>query len=521
MDPILLKIYRYATTASLYSKRLTGEALTLNDLSDSTKLLFKGYFIQNATYFYDRLILLSSNTAIKKVTDKLFDAGLLTQRSLSQTDQSVSQRVQAVINDIFDRADKYNDFFEAIPLDFLDVPDSIQKKINDEIFLIENMQVGDFIKIRDDIESSSAAISNKLGRGSDTYNNLKDFGTNGSFERPITQATVEVLLAIQDVMEQYSSLINARRNLDNSVQSYVDFYTTLATDNGISIQGVNSKLAVPVPLGQTIEQIAARYLGDQGRWLEIAALNGLQAPYVDEEGSLKNISGTTSGNTIRLSNIDGLFVGKSVLLSGTGLPFLSAKIRAIQSLSQSSHLVDLDQDATGYSESAGATIKYYKSNTINSNMMVYIPSDGAPSSIFDTIRVAPEINDQTVLAAIAQADLKLTDDGDLSVTPSGDIELATGLTNIKQAGKLKLVTPLGSLLQRPEYGLGVAPGTNTADIDAQKIADSVSAAFLLDPRFESVLYSKVSKVGNTMRVDVLVDVPQVGLALPINTTLRQ
>jgi len=520
MDPILKKVYEYATIASLYSKRMTGQQINLNDLSDNSKRFFKSYFVQNVVDVYDRLILLSSNVAIKKVLDKLVRAGLLDQKSNSLADQAVSTKVQAIIDEIFDRTDKYNDFFEAIPVDFLDVPSSIQTKINAEIDSVSKFQVSDFIRTRDDIEAASAAISNRLGRGSNTYNTLKNFGQNSTNVRPVSLSTVETLIAVQDVMDQYSLLINAKRDIDNSIQNYVDFYTTLANDNGLNLALPSSKIAVPTPLGASLEQISARYLGDAGRWLEIAALNGLQAPYIDEIGITKSVVGSTSGGTIKLSNVDGLYVGKSVLLAADGLPFLNARVRNIQSLSQTSHLVDIDQDATGYSESVSATVKYYRSGTINSNMMLYIPSDGAPSTIFETLRLAPEVNDQSVVAAMAQVDIALTTEGDLAMLPNGDVEISAGMANIIQAGKLKLVTPLGSLLQHPNYGVGIQAGTSTADITAQKVSASLATTFALDPRFGEILYSKISKSGPTLRIDVMIDVPQTGLSLPLSVNLR-
>ena len=78
---------------------------------------------------------------------------------------------------------------------------------------------------------------------------------------------------------------------------------------------------------------------------------------------------------------------------------------------------------------------------------------------------------------------------DFLTTSTGDLATVTGLSNLQEALLRRLVTQPGSLIHRPEYGVGVKDFQNSVKSIAnqQKLALIIKEQFELDPRVESVL----------------------------------
>lgn len=80
------------------------------------------------------------------------------------------------------------------------------------------------------------------------------------------------------------------------------------------------------------------------------------------------------------------------------------------------------------------------------------------------------------------------EDGDLGVTASGDLAIAEGFTNLRQAFYNRMVTIAGSLLHRPRYGVGL-PSLQNEILDLpkrQEIANRMEENLLQDPRFSEI-----------------------------------
>lgn len=78
--------------------------------------------------------------------------------------------------------------------------------------------------------------------------------------------------------------------------------------------------------------------------------------------------------------------------------------------------------------------------------------------------------------------------GDFDRAQNGDVELIKGINNLKQALHHRLITVKGSLVHRPDYGIGIQQYQNrVARLDTQKeIASEIRRQFPLDPRVQSV-----------------------------------
>ena len=78
--------------------------------------------------------------------------------------------------------------------------------------------------------------------------------------------------------------------------------------------------------------------------------------------------------------------------------------------------------------------------------------------------------------------------GDYDVTDSGDLDTIEGLENLKQALFQRLVTYPGSLIHRPNYGVGIKRFLNSISslANQRELFTIIQEQFALDPRVEEV-----------------------------------
>jgi len=78
--------------------------------------------------------------------------------------------------------------------------------------------------------------------------------------------------------------------------------------------------------------------------------------------------------------------------------------------------------------------------------------------------------------------------GDFVQTPTGDLDVIAGLDNVKESLFRRLVTTPGSLIHRPEYGVGLKKFQGAANsLDNQRtLASLIKQQFEEDPRVEEV-----------------------------------
>lgn len=77
---------------------------------------------------------------------------------------------------------------------------------------------------------------------------------------------------------------------------------------------------------------------------------------------------------------------------------------------------------------------------------------------------------------------------DFVITPAGDLETITGLDNLKQALFHRLITQPGTLIHRPNYGVGIKSFQNSVNSAANQaeIFSRVREQFSKDTRVEEV-----------------------------------
>ena len=280
---------------------------------------------------------------------------------------------------------------------------------------------------------------------------------------------------------------------------------------------------MPFPEGATLEQLALQYLGNETRWIELVALNGLKAPYIDEVGNFIPVIGSAGGNTLSVGSPDGFFIGQIVEISSDATLKTVRKIKSIDQVNSAQTILTfVDSDAgllTAYKPKDNAKIHAYLPDTVNANMLIAIPSE-TRTQFTEMFKTSPELSELNSLAKIAKMDILINSEGDLVLSGGGDLTLAVGMTNMTQAAMLILKTGTETLLQIPDYGNPARLGESLANVDAKDTLDSISNAFKNDPRFSGLAAGEVKVNGGAVEINAIAQVSDSNLNLPLNLKVK-
>lgn len=372
----------------------------------------------------------------------------------------------------------------------------------------------DYQNLRDQLGLFIADYSDKVGLGNATYNTL--LGRTASAQiRTATVEDLEALHSLQDIYNQYCRLASIETE-DQDIPNSTAYVATLAGKSDITFRVPRSKFAVPFPFGGTLERLAYTYLGDPDRWQEIATLNGLREPYVDEVGWTKATLYAGSDNLVQVADPTNLYVGQSVVMRHA-LTSATYIVDAV-TLTGETYTLTLKGDTDLSQFPAGSVLSGYLPGTVNSGQLIYIPSD-EPLDEATLTRSVPNQDSIDAITRVAGWDLQLTNKNDLAVAPDGDVKLAVGMANLIQRIKIVFATPVGSWLHHPEFGFAVEPGQSNADLTAQQVLDSVNKSFQDDPNL-TVTSAAVEVLGPVVRLNAELSVRGSTAQVPVSVDVR-
>ena len=302
--------------------------------------------------------------------------------------------------------------------------------------------------------------------------------------------------------------------LTNSAMNY---WTAMTTQSAIPYTAPVGKFAIPFPYKSTLEQLALLYLQDATLWMEIASLNGLQYPYVDEEGFVVVFANNGVNNQFNITTATNLFVGQTIYLTSNTQITSQRKILAINPITTTNYLITVDgaSNLNLFTTADAAQFRAYLPYTVNSMQQIYIPSATQPNP--NELETTPLtfINDNLDLVKFSRIDWLLTPSGDLACTQSGFQNLAFGTTNLIQAATLKLITPPNGLILHPEFGALPQLGDSVADIDSQAQIERINVSFQQDERFNTPQSVSITLQPGVEAVSVVASVAQGNGILPI------
>ena len=377
--------------------------------------------------------------------------------------------------------------FSQVPVSNLTLNTAQQNALQAELNRVNSFTVADLKAMRGTILTLSTQLANSFGAGNAYYSTLFNQPPPIVRSEPMTTDEYAILQSFYELVQGYD-VLTATNQLDNDqILNSMEYVSALAATSNIEFSISNSKIQVPVPFGLSIEEIAMRYLGDPQRWLEIATLNELREPYLDENGFQYPLLSNADGRNIIIpSNVD-LFIGQTVYLNSATQTATARTIINIVSLSQTSFLLTLDGlDNLGvFTTVDKAYIQAYLPGTTNSQRAIWMPSD-LPTPPDDQINIPVSVAN-TKLVGLSKVDWLLdTATGDLVVDNHGDFQLAAGITNLIQALAIKFNTQVGTCLLNPDFGLTVKPGRMVSDTSAKDLYNEIVSMITADTRFSGV-----------------------------------
>jgi hypothetical protein len=409
---------------------------------------------------------------------------------------------------------------DQVPIDAITLTVAQQGAVDDAIDTARATTVDQLKQFRATIQTLALQLSNNFGTGDAFVSKVYNLPAPISQISPITLDNYDLLKALYDTMQAYDLMTASTEVNDDDNLTSMEYVAGLAASSGITFNIPNSKIVVPVPFGLTVEGLAARYLGDPQRWIEIVTLNQLRDPYIDENGFQYPLLSNAAGRNVTVGNNTDLFLGQTVILqSSTQVP-TARTILGIDTLSATSFLLTLDglPNLQNFVTADGAYIQAYLPGTVNSQQKIFIPSD-IPVSNQPNI-VIPALASSDPLSGLSLVDLLLTETGDIAVNVYGDFRYAYGMTNIVQALRIKFGSVAGKILLHPEFGLSVQPGTINSTIQAQDIFRSINEMIQADTRFAGVATLQLILNGPTMTINVGVILAGNNGVFPLSFTLN-
>jgi len=410
--------------------------------------------------------------------------------------------------------------FSQVPVNSLQLNAAQQNALQNEINRVNNFTVANLQTMRNTILTMTTQLETSFGAGNAYYSTLFNTPPPITTAEPMTLDQYDILADFYALIQAYD-LLTATNQLDtNQTLSNMQYVNALAATSSIEFSIPNSKIQVPVPYGLTMEQISSRYLGDPQRWLEIATLNELREPYIDEAGFQYPLLSNADGRNIVIEYNEDLFVGQTIYLYANAQAPVARTIVNIVTLSQTSFLLTLDGLANldGFTTVNQAYLQAYLPGTVNSQNVIWVPSDiQAPA--YDQINIPSSVANVD-LVGLSKVDWLLNSTtGDLIVDNRGDFQLSAGITNLIQALILKFSTQVGTSLLNPDFGLGIKAGSSIADTSASDIYRQIAATITADPRFSSISGLQVTLNGPSLGISLGIQLPGQNGVFPVGFQL--
>lgn len=397
----------------------------------------------------------------------------------------------------------------------------------------------DFVERKNIIRDYRDRLSDIYTLADDDYNRAYSKSSVPS-QTPATIVNINEIATMHEFLDNIDFILANLFAVDNALDPFA-IARANANNPEVTIGQYSGGSLVRLKFGESLQDLARKYLGDRDRWIDIALANGLKPPYIDEIGERLELLSNGNGNQINIAstdqsgklNIEKFYINQPIFLKSNVELFPDQ--RSIVSLKQipvSGEIVielDGDLDLSKYKVAEGAHVRIYAPNTVNSQFYVLIPTTNPPSNPrAEEIPwfLAKSSDDEKN----AKIDFALSTQGDINFSPNGDLTLSYGLDNAVQALKMKMSVQLGELRRHTEYGLINVIGQKNNDITGLRsvLTDSINKQISADPRFSRVesisieyLVTKDAPTGATgMAISLVARLAGSDTIIPISFTIN-
>lgn len=296
----------------------------------------------------------------------------------------------------------------------------------------------------------------------------------------------------------------------------------ISADSPVAIQDTYLSY-VPVPFEISLESMAQKYLGDKRRWYELATVNQLHPPFIDEVGTKLPLLAPAAVNNLIISSSlkDSVFVGTKISIGSYRYREETRVVeRAI--INENNTMVLFlggTQDLNKFLSSEGAFVRIYAPNTTRKGNYVLIPST-APGVTQRAVATPNNASLRQLEQAFLNFGIDIARDrrtNDFIIDANGNFKFAAGFPAIRQAVLYALKTTQGELPWHPNYGVNINIGDrffgslNEAVVFGELLRDTL----LRDPRFSDVLINKVGTTGTGISLGLLVSIQGIDQPLPL------
>lgn len=378
--------------------------------------------------------------------------------------------------------------------------------------------VGEWIEA---LEGTASLLADYFGAGDETVSQIYQTAPPSKRLQPMN---IDEMLLLSDLYEAITALYLLKSSGLIVKNDNKAFEVVSALTEGTPYEFGSTKetlaIKVPVPYGLTIEQIAQKYLKDYTRWVEIATLNNLNSPYIDEEGFFRPFLSNGSGRRFNVSDASNLYVGQTIFLQSTVVPKQARKIIAIDKLSDTDYLITVDglDNLDTFQTVHDAKLHAFLPHTTNSTQTIWIPTENTSDEI--SVFSPPAVAKLDEYSGVSKVDWALGDDGDIAIDNFGDIKLSYGLKNLYQSLRLKIISPQGSRLVDQDYGMGIVPGINLSELSVEDIVKRFNSMIIADERYSDVKSIEIDLRGPQMKINAIVGLRNGLGSVPISVAIN-
>ena len=347
---------------------------------------------------------------------------------------------------------------------------------------------------------------------------FKVANTSGTLNR----SQMDVLIALRNAATALDQLCAQDTNRQTSIDLSFNYVGSLLQNSGINFQESASKFQAPVPFGMSMIQISNLYLGDPNRFNEIIVLNNLAPPFIDEDGEIQPLLVNATNQSFVIADGSSLIPDQRVILSSNTVNPFGVLIKQITKINSNKWLITIQNQTNlnNLKTTDKAQVQYFAPGTVNSSNIIYIPSNNVNlANIPDRLKPITFLPNSDGLQQLSKIDFLLDANNDLAINNSGQLGLASGITNLLQALRLKILTAKGQNFFHPIYGAGIQIGNSTSMAQIPKFKDNFIQAVQSDSRFNEVIGLTVALQNGALFVSGTVVLSQNSSSLPFNFTL--